>query len=735
MEERGTGKKDLAEEDALAQSTIEGSFGDDSTGGLDFPSTGPVRGTTPSPGRSGQVQQSNKQPSEPPRGKSPLFVDLDDSSIYKVEDALEHSVLLSNTDLTPKAASRRSIEEIARVYAEVRRLTTLVNVREKTIDELKENSLDWEEKYVSCKRTLDSMQKDFDKYTAGQEKDRAHLTKELDHVEEVLKETRDVKDRRIRELEAQILAQQNDIVHLKEEAEQIVMKPKRDVVKEKQLAEEVARLERQLEGEQGKNRLLDSRAHHFTELQDKYSEELAEIRHGLKTTSELMASKDCENEELQETIANLQNELEVRYLKAHPATPETTVNPTTGMGVAKKPATGEAIQSLENLGDLDTSSDDGGVRSSSQFGDSIDYQQGPFRNSLPRAPAGLHRKQSIQKMVYMHWAGRAVQTDIEIPPGEERPVGDCVAWLQDPTLAAIKELKQQIPEVVEEVNSTDAESQTVEAWPRPSITVEGELARRTRDQDTQANPGPTKPAVPAPYPEGHYQETIVTDAATRTKLKDLTAKSELTPADRAFLAKFVMTQTAPPNREILHNVWRLAQPAACAPRMPPAKAYSGSVTAGDIFGPMGVLVWPLRLLWDSFHGLDQADASTAARTTARGEQAALDPDSTTNSKPKPTAAPRSRQAALLRTDHWPSVAWSILTVALYFFVIILLLSNLHMYRSMKQEQNFWVRANEPSTARFASPGYWRVCQSGGWGWRWRALIREWIIEHGRSWPA
>ncbi|KAI5856504.1 hypothetical protein BZA05DRAFT_203135 [Tricharina praecox] len=758
LKEQENRKKDLTEEDVLSRSTVEGSYTDDSTGGLDLPSTGPVRGTTPSPGRRGATPSPGRsnQPKlsdqllGPRPGRISAFVDPNDSTIYKVEEDLEQSVLLRNTDLAPKAASQRDPEEIARVYAEVRRLKALVSLKETALKDLQETAEDWDKKFLNIERSKDSMHSEFDRTMSVLVDERDKLEADLERVRAEFREAKDTKDREIRALKEQVRAQQADIYQLEEEASQVkAVQPKRDTVRENKLSDEIEDLVAQLVEEKNKTRLMESRILNYAESQAKHLNELADIQQELKSLKELLAEKDEENDRLGKFIFDLEDTLEAAAAADKAST--------TAPAVTKKPATAGITQ---NPGDFGMGSESSGVR----YEESPEYVRGPFEDSPSRIPAGIRRKQSIDHTVYMHWAGREVQTDIEIPPGEERLVSGCVAWLQDPTLAAINELKQQIPEVVEEASSNDAECQTAEAWPKP-ITVEEEIQRQqaemedygiqrrqaeTEDHGTQAELAPTESAVPASYPEDHYQETIITDNATRTLLYDLTMKSELTLADRAFLNDFVMKQSTSPNREILHNVWRLAQPAARALRMAAAKTYDGSSAAGYIFkfhrihGPMGVFAWPLRLLWDAFHGLDQADYYASTNPRGGNEQAALDSnnlstesaDSAANPQPKPKSAPRGRQATLLRAGPWPGLAWSILTAGLYLFILILLLSNLHMYRSMKQEQNLWVRANEPSPARFTNPGFRRVCHSSnGWGWRWRELIMVWVNEQGRSWPA
>jgi hypothetical protein len=124
------------------------------------------------------------------------------------------------------------------------------------------------------------------------------------------------------------------------------------------------------------------------------------------------------------------------------------------------------------------------------------------------------------------------------------------------------------------------------------------------------------------------------------------------------------------------------------------------------------------------------------------------PTSATDSTPRqqtyplpsetPKRAPVGAQAVLLRAGPKPSSVWSILSLVMWAVILFMAASNLHMYWYMKKDQGAWAVANDISGvgAGWRNGGScYRVC-SDGWGWRWKALVREWFIEEvGIRWPS
>ncbi|KAI5811956.1 hypothetical protein BZA77DRAFT_153827 [Pyronema omphalodes] len=104
----------------------------------------------------------------------------------------------------------------------------------------------------------------------------------------------------------------------------------------------------------------------------------------------------------------------------------------------------------------------------------------------------------------------------------------------------------------------------------------------------------------------------------------------------------------------------------------------------------------------------------------------------------PKRAPVGTQAVLLRAGPKPSSVWSILSLVMWAVILFMAASNLHMYWYMKKDQGAWAVANDISGvgAGWRNGGScYRVC-SDGWGWRWKALVREWFIEEvGIRWPS
>jgi len=770
--------------------------------------------SSPTQWRPGPSRVGDQLPSPSPdaTNNKSLVAGMDDSTVYNEKDKLEESILLSNTDLRPTAASKRPIEEIARVYAEVRRLRAVVQNRDQTIADTLDLAQDWERTYDNGQRAIETQPDDVGEAMASLMKERDGLADALHSTREELRLNTETNDLRIASLESLVDAQEKNIAQHINEAQKIPTPPRHDPENESSQASTIQRLEIQLTAEKVKARMAGERLKTYTETQGKRVEELKtalqELRAANMAATEKLAERDEQLLKLNKTVADLKN-----ALQAATATVTTTRNgeamDVRNSGNAVGPPTdtdGGGPHSGPTIGSRSVPSDGsrdglrGGSRSKHGSEQESDHEHTgdstgltpPFRGSLPKITSLDERQFVTTQTVYMNWAGREIQTDIEIPPGEERPVIGCVAWLQDPTLAAINELKQQIPEAVQEVATKDVDCQTAGGWARLQTTVEEDERRQlvegkyygkdeaefhetqveAKDHETEAEAidhearggagsretqtgkegresqeGPGRPLLTdfAPFAVNYYQELITTDTATRAKLKDLTTKPHLTLADHDFLANFVMAQSTSPSREILDSVWRLAQPAARAVRMAASKTYDGPSTADDIFtfhrmhGPIGILAWPVQLLCDSFQGLDRADYY--ASTNIRGEEGHPDSKSfaeasrSPNPKHKRNPAPRGTQAALLRAGPRPGVAWSILTAGLYLFILVLIMSNIHMYRRMKQEEGLWVSANEPSPGRFASPGCWRVGHTDGWGWRWKALIREWITENRKSWPA
>jgi hypothetical protein len=264
---------------------------------------------------------------------------------------------------------------------------------------------------------------------------------------------------------------------------------------------------------------------------------------------------------------------------------------------------------------------------------------------------------------------------------------------------------------------------------------------------------------PAPGPLDPYTEVIYTNLATRQRLRHLVAQEHLTIEDANFLNDFVQEQSSEPNREILRNLWLVSQPAARALRNAAAKL---SRPRDPLIGlhlvnsPLGILAWPWRMLWEHISSLDQADYRAAAaqseervtnqlrhefhveREIEKKQEKVLGP---ATAAMIPRRAPVGITAALLRGGPKPGVAWSILTVLLYIALFALLLHNVITYYGLKMDQRQWERTNEPPYKAWSGvvgggTSCWKVCANDGWGWRWRAYLREFVLEAGRgAWPS
>lgn len=93
----------------------------------------------------------------------------------------------------------------------------------------------------------------------------------------------------------------------------------------------------------------------------------------------------------------------------------------------------------------------------------------------------------------------------------------------------------------------------------------------------------------------------------------------------------------------------------------------------------------------------------------------------------------------MRAGPKPGPAWSILTTVLGLILLVLICVNATMYWNMKRNDGLWQAmydANGSSMGWINKGGCYRVC-SDGFGWRWRALLREWFVGGGggSSWPA
>lgn len=202
-----------------------------------------------------------------------------------------------------------------------------------------------------------------------------------------------------------------------------------------------------------------------------------------------------------------------------------------------------------------------------------------------------------------------------------------------------------------------------------------------------------------------------------------------------------------------------------------------------IHSPWGLLAWPFPLLWDAAFGrldlLDKHGGRTTGESIARdamrrellGEMgrdavaaaaaAGGAASSTVSSRrssgsaasqaqaggarqprhrtrTRPQRAPVGQQAVLMRAGPKPGAAWSILTAVLGLALIVLICINSAMYWNMKRNDGLWQAmydANGSSMGWINKGGCYRVC-SDGFGWRWRALLREWFIGSGggSSWP-
>ncbi|KAA8909758.1 hypothetical protein FN846DRAFT_917942 [Sphaerosporella brunnea] len=447
------GRSDLGEEDALsAPGPIGDSSLDDSTAGLDYPSSAPIRGTTPDPAHSPTRNEpvlfgAGGQPMSPKQAStynmpvsSPIISEDDDSSKYEAQND-EDSVLLTGTLMAPKNASRRPPEEIARVYAEVRRLLRVVKAREKALTECRADAED-------LKRRLESCQ-------AKTEDDQVTYAAELD---DAIKETKRWKDealsckdklekanRKAIERETLVLEREAEIQRLTNDLERSKPSVQKDMKERKELKDAKQELEGQVQKEQENSRVLESRL----------QREAARAR-------ELQR----ENDSLKEECIKLAADVEQRDATIHELRATNSgliIDLQSFRGVRSKiRGTPSEDGERRSLGINPAEFDEGDSQIDSPDLQPVRFTQAELPDDIP---PGLSSEQMIQYVSRMNWDGVDVQTEIAIPVHEVRLAAAAAAWLEDPVLAAIQELKDTFPNIVHEKSTQDADCQTTEAWP------------------------------------------------------------------------------------------------------------------------------------------------------------------------------------------------------------------------------------------------------------------------------
>jgi hypothetical protein len=861
----------LNEEDAFSRPAPGNLISDESTMELDLPSSVPVaqstpphparrlshtplaplaplfRDPSPSPLRSPTRSPSAFSPGPrrrrsgfSPGPKSPMS---EDGLFEEDKDAIPrlNTAMLALEDPNQTGYYPEDEHEIVAICTELKRMQKAYAMHEKKIEgmevDLKEAKLDYQRVCERAEQQQSEFAKDFEDFKKERDEAREEVAKNKNMDEKRRKQLLD--------LEEQLSERDTEILKLESDLERQRVARAKDNKQDSRVNEQLTKARDDLSQLQ----------HRYTQIDDRLQREL-QLKAGAVETQRTLESTVAEQQkeiERQKSIIAAQED-KIETLTVDCETLQRSLgNPEMGRAQDSSSYRG-APQSLAGLdfgsfhsSELDDDSQPGSLKTTADSAPSEIRRQ---RNSRPASIITIDRKQKIENVVRMNWIGKQVQTDIEIPPGEARPVAECTAWLADPTMAAIEELKSKMPQNLEETHTTDAETQTTEKWPalaalqrapqdlaallqadkdrrKPvpvAMSAEGvpypagskpysseQLASQAVAEAASGarpplpatpqgpEPVPTDPNVPlgkpdaleqtrskftswpdlnitstAPLPEAEYTEVIKTTTAKRVQLAAINNKPELTIEDTEFIRDFVAEQSRTPEREILKNVWEVTHRAERALRKTAAKGYEGQ-GRGDmgwirVHGPLGVFAWPWRLLWDAtFANLDVADyygagtrgeamvkeamrqeirgemflpsaptATAEAPSTQTGTTAGTQPpqsgDTTRSDPAKPRRAPIGAQASLFRAGPKPGVAWSILTVVLYAFLTVLVLSNAHMYFNMTRDQGLWTRANDVSGGWRNGGSCYRVC-SDGWGWRWKAMLREWFIEEvGVRWP-
>ncbi|KAF8540146.1 hypothetical protein BDD12DRAFT_909626 [Trichophaea hybrida] len=862
----------LNEEDAFSRPAPGNLIGDESTMELDLPSSVPIAQSTPppparrlspaplaplfrdpspsplrSPGRSpGTFSPGPRRRRLSGFSPGPRSPKSEGGLFEEDKDAipLPNQALLTLEDPNETGYYPEDEQEIAAICTELKRLQKAYAMHEKKIEgmevDLKEAKLDYQRACERAEQQQSEFAKDFEDFRRERDEAREELSKARNMDEK--------KRKQLLDLEEQLLERDAEILKLQNDADKQRTAKTQDAKRDAGAQE----------------RLLKAQVN-LTQLQDRYRQ----LDNNFQREQQLRAAAVEARRTLESTVAEQEREISIQknIITDHEEKIETLIidcetlqrsleNP--GMGRPQDSSSyrgppqtlaGLDMESFHTSSDIDSQSG-----SQQTNADNAPNEIRRHRNSRPPSVFTIDRKQNIEHVVRMNWIGRQVQTDIEIPPGEARPVAECNAWLADPTMAAIEELKSKMPQNLDETHTTDAETQTMEGWPAavasPGIsqdlaaliqadkdrhkpahvalspegvpyptdstphTIEQLITQEATEAASGARPPlsvitatpqdpdrvPTNrnasldksdtpehirkkfaswpgrnPSSSAPLPEAEYTEIINTTTAKRVQLMAINNKRELTIEDTEFIRDFVVEQSRNPDREILKNVWEIAHRAEQALKKTAAKGYEihgrGDMMGWTrIHGPLGIFAWPWRMLWDSaFGNLDVADyygagnrgevmamaaiqkelrgemfLSPAAATTAEasstqpgvaaGAQPAQTENPTCPDPAKPRRAPVGAQATLLRAGPKPAVGWSILSILLYAVIAVLLLSNAHMYFYKMRDERAWARANDMSPGWRNMGSCYHVC-SDGWGWRWKAMIREWFIEEaGMRWP-
>jgi predicted nucleic acid-binding Zn-ribbon protein len=498
---RLTAKPDVGEEDALTRGTTsdDSTFQEDSTVDLDLPSTAPVRGTTPEP----VVFDPRGTPMSPRQAAAfnitAASVDMsgntgdDDSSAYE-HDNIEKTVLQPHTDLTPRRATQRPGEEIARVYAECRRLGAVVEAKNRANAELEVLVQQYKRQYESVRERAEDTQQT---YGLDLENIRIEYSKAQEEIA-TWKEKIAKKDRNIGHLENQLSDLNAELKSLKDETDKNKRNVHKEFIERKELKAQVLRTKRELEQQQEQFKTLEFRLQRETKKVEELKEDALNAEEQIVKLEGTIDEQYTQIEELKEENENLR--IEIAALQRSRG----ENRPSSSGGGDIKPGLGfdddEFDVSFEDAASQDTASQpsrrssrlSGGYKSRpvslSGSGDSA-ASNSTARSTSTHVPPGVGQKQMIEQTTFMNWDGVDIQTDITIPPMESRSALDAVAWLEDPVMAAIAQIKQQMPDNVGTKTTQDIPCQTDEAWPKVAIEYV------TVDAPTNTNVAPIDPEI------------------------------------------------------------------------------------------------------------------------------------------------------------------------------------------------------------------------------------------------
>lgn len=677
---------DLDEEDALTRETGNSYLsGNDSTIGLDMPSTIPIRSSTPVGGyRSGTQGRGNTPPT------NPLFEDKD----FKTLKLPFTGVPLSREQL--HALPRADIEAY---YSEWR---ILRRDYKKVIDEIKISKGDVKEKDLE----LRNLQITFEERLQAYRQDIEDLRKDGKDSEEML----------------QRLKKENESLHQNiEELEGLLEKSEEgnhELGEEKDRRQDQAKsAERriiELEGKLGgRDKFDQTTSTQFSQMQKRFDDQERAKSEAIEEAgrlNDLCLKLQHDLEKASEEVAALKdnNQLLNRDINQLERTPTTT---DAGSNVGEP----EDLGTIMNLAN---------IASSDIF---------------------LGEHVELETVVVMNRCGKEVQTDIVIPSALDHK--EALLMMNDPELGAVKMIRalvgcgglrhkalfSDVLRVIDGLNVRSSE----EAAADITTAMEAEARRAAKSgrafppipQDEQGYfpviehqketfSGPESNGTQTiPPPEDTYEESIKTDHATVTKIKSLLQKPTLDVDEATFLNEFTEQQLG----FLLKAFWNLKVKADRAARS--AGRTNAIHTMHSLFN---WLPFSFRQIWNMVYSLDAADEA------ARAFEAEKNPGGENTNEPangeQLRQAPKSPLAVLLLARPRPGSVWSILTMFLFMLLVALLVGNLHMYLTMHREQSMWADVNDGPPAWRS--GCWRVCSGsgGGSGWRWKGIIREWLSE-------